>query len=92
MSLTPTNRMAQPEQRKQGRPAKETSDRQPSLEAVIDTTQRTVPPLIPPCCGVGNVPKLERWEVSGTNAGKASCICQACGARFYYEPARVRLK
>ena len=89
MTLTPTNRMAQTEQRKQGRPAKETSDRHVAQDAQVDTSQRKVPPLAPQCCKRGNSPEVERWEVSGAHAGHASCICNSCGSRFYYVPAQV---
>lgn len=94
MTTQPFNRMAQPEVRKVGRPANG-SDRHSAQDAVIDTTQRKVPPVIPPCCGRGNQPTTERWEVSGVHAGHASCVCGACGRGFYYapgSPAKITLK
>ncbi len=90
MTLTPTNRMANPEKRGQGRPPK---DRPSGTHAVVvvDTTLRHVPPLVGPCCGRGMQPKVERWR---TDAGTevADCQCALCGKRFVYRPATVRAK
>jgi hypothetical protein len=86
------NRMAAPANRGPGRPPGTDRVLPAAQPATVDTTQRTVPPLIAPCCGRGMTPRLERWEVAGTHKDQASCLCTLCGGRFYYDPAKVILK
>lgn len=74
-------------ERKQGRPPA-SEPRSPAEEAVIDTTQRHVPPLVCPKCGRGMTPRVERWEQNG----EAACLCTLSNCRFLYRPAMVRVK
>lgn len=70
--------------RKPGRPPASVP-KQPVQEAVIDPTQRKVPPLVCPKCGRGMTPRVAGWH-----GGTASCICSLTGCRFTYTPATVR--
>jgi hypothetical protein len=63
-------------------------EKKPEQPAVVDTTQRHVPPLICPICGRGMVPRVQRWELYG----EAACICTLSGCKFTYRPAVIRVK
>jgi hypothetical protein len=59
------------------------------VEAVVDTTQRRVPPIVCPKCGRGMTPLVVRWRRGDEIA--ADCTCTLNGCAFVYYPATVRL-
>jgi len=65
----------------------------PPQVAVVDLTQRHVPPLTCPKCGRGMTPTVERWrKPNGNGVEAADCKCTLNGCSFVYVPATVRVK
>lgn len=87
MTITPQNRMAEPEQRKQGRPLK-SEERPAPVEAETVLVPDRVMPCICPKCGRGMQPRVLHRRQNGVR----DCACKLCGKEFEYFPAMIRPK